>query len=172
MEKKLYVINDKGEVVREIENGDVLFSKTKTTIFDGRKILEYKFTKINARAFAYMNEKEILTVMTLLPHIKYETNEIYLKRGTPITKITDFMEIFNYSKRYNYIFVKRLVDDGIIGYIEYKEKKKNLKCFMFNPYIAYKGRYMAKATLIHFEKSKWRGLTNVETEKNNNVEYV
>lgn len=147
--KTRYIVNESGEVLEEIKGGRVLTSSQVLYLAETQK-LEIPFVKINPLVIKDL--KNIANTITLLDYIDFKTNILRYKNGRLIRKIKDVGKIFSGNEKVAYRKANELIKDEVIM----KVKEENITYFIFNPYIAYRGKRISRKAVEHFKNSRWR----------------
>lgn len=156
------VIDDDGVVVDVLQFGDRIIRASSIETFKAKKEREndYKlYTKsfINYDEYVSVNIIELVFllselghserafILTLIPHIRYETCLIGHRNGKPIT-IKDMEKITGKSRSTIVKTIEKLVNKKIL----YKERKSHEVRYFFNPFLVKKGNYINKEVKAMF----------------------
>lgn len=159
----LYIINQNGEILREI--GTDYERITKNTIIIKPNVayrdearIDYSYAKLNSK-IGITIYNECPQILLILPYLEYKTNFLMFPNGRYINQ-TNFAKATGLSRVYICELFKKFKKMEILKTV--KVNKKNV--YMLNPYIAMKGNRIYTDLIENFKNTKWKNLKK-EREK-------
>lgn len=153
MSEKWYVVNEKGEVLREASPNERVISNGQSDYLLGTEKIDFDFVKLNTRLIGDLGSL-LRYVIELLPYIEIGTGILKFGNGVKFKNNKSFMKVFKVKEGRTDLIVYQLKKDDII------HKCKNAEdgiYFVFNPFIAHCSRRVPKELYKEFLNSKWRG---------------
>lgn len=163
-EELLYIINQNGEILREIGTDYERISKNTIIIkpnvaYRDELKIDYSYVKLNSKVGTIVY-KECPQILLLLPYLEYKTNFLMFSNGVYINQ-TNFAKRTGLSRVYVCELFKKFKKMEILKAV--KVNGKNV--YMLNPYIAMKGNRIYTDLIGNFKDTKWKKL---QKERENN----
>lgn len=153
MSEKWYVVNEKGEVLREASPNERVISNGQSEYLLGTEKIDFDFVKLNTRSLSEMDNL-LKYIILLLPYVELGTGILKFRNGVKFKNNKNFMKVFKVKEGRTDLIVYQLKKDDIIH--KCKNKEDGIY-FVFNPFIAHCSRRVPKALYKEFFNSKWRG---------------
>ena len=155
MENRRYLVNEQGEVLRELDGTDRILTNGQTKYVNGTVEVKFNFCKINVNSIEEI-DRNLKSVMLLLKYIEIGTGILKYLNGRTITSAKDLGRKLGFTERAGQKLVKQLIEDDII----HRNINKKGVYFTFNPYIAHIGKRVPKDLADDFKNSKWRKISD------------
>ena len=153
MNEKWYVVNEKGEVLREASPNERVISNGQSEYLLGTEKIDFDFVKLNTRSLSEMDNL-LKYIILLLPYVELGTGILKFRNGVKFKNNKSFMKVFKVKEGRTDLIVYQLKKDDIIHKCKNKEDGVY---FVFNPFIAHCSRRVPKELYKEFFNSKWRG---------------
>lgn len=151
-----YIVNDSGEILREIGkdsvrliNNDIYIMSDSPKSNDPVEKIKYNYLKVN-KAIGFEMYKKCPQFYMLLPFINFKENALIFSNGTYITP-TNLARHLGFSK----VYMVKLFDKMRKLKIIAKKRKDNRYIYVVNPYIVMRGLGVFKSTKECFQKTEW-----------------
>ena len=153
-----WIVDDAGEIVDEVFDGDRISVKRKTTDDYLSRTTEInkgeRYIKVYIGNWIEVSKKLDASTIQLLniivPYTGYEDGILQYPGGRLVTRNSIITET-GMSKNTVDRCIKALMDEQIIG----KHRTGRRSCYTVNPYIFLKGRRVNKTLKRLFENSRW-----------------
>lgn len=160
----LYIINQNGEILREIGTDYERISKNTIIIkpnvaYRDEVKLDYSYVKLNSK-IGITIYKKCPQILLILPYLEYKTNFLMFPNGVYINQ-TNLAKATGLSRVYICELFNKFKKMEILKTV--KVNKKNV--YMLNPYIAMKGNRIYTDLMDKFKNTKWK---NLQKGKENN----
>ena len=161
MKDKLYVTNEDGVIVDEIEaydkyvklsDGDKVIRKGVLQYLSDTKDIKYKFIKVNPIAWSKVALKYPI-INKLIYYLGY-MDGILSYRNNKNIQMKDISKICDVSESTAKRQLSGLIKDDVIHKI--KNKKNNTTYLMVNPFVVMRGKRVYLTLYEEFAQSKWR----------------
>lgn len=157
---ELFLINKHGEVFDtllpteryvKLNAGDKILRGKTIEYLESSVAINYPFVKINSQIFNKFESKYKI-IFKLLNYLGYMDGILSYDNGVNI-KLKDIPKICNISPSTAYRQIKGLIEMDVL----HKVKEKNKPTyFVFNPFVAYKGKKISKILFDEFKNSPYR----------------
>ena len=153
-----YIVNDNGEVIDVINdndvvvkmnNGDRIVRKTSIDYFKDTKEIKKRFIKVNDKAINLLN-KYGKYLCLLLKYVGYMDGVLRFNNGIYLTN-KNISKIFGINERNTINILNDLIKEDVI----HKHKNKNKNYYIFNPWIASKGKRVSIDLYNEFKMTEW-----------------
>jgi len=151
MKEKWYVVNEKGEVLREASPNERVISNGQSEYLLGTEKIDFDFVKLNVQVIEVMGNL-LKYIILLLPYIEFGTGILKFRNGVKIKNNKGFTKIFKVKEGRADLIVYQLKKEDIIHKCKNKEDGVY---FVFNPFIAHCSRRVPKELYKEFYSSKW-----------------
>lgn len=167
VEDEWYLIDKStGEIIDTVGEGDSVSIKRKeqiefTSKYDTKFKKECAFVKSIIENVQLLYDKvtpsEYALAMKLMTYVGYDNN--ILMKGKKIMSTNDIAEECNLNYHNARKMIRALIDVGVLVEdrafnINFGENKP-VKCFIFNPFIAYKGTKISNTVINIFKDKGW-----------------
>ncbi len=145
-----FVVNESGEFIGELRDGDRILRKESLEKLEGQENVSYSdYAIYNVgelnKLIPELDKNEKAVLMTLLPRVQYATCLLAYENGRCITS-GDMAELTGLSKHVAETALKGLVSKDILC----KARNSREVQWYMNPYIACKGRVVNKTLKTMF----------------------
>lgn len=146
---KKYIVNEDGEILEEIDGYKLLKGSSLRYLTETTSV-KIPFVKFNPKVLEELENIE--ETVKLLSYIEYKSNVLCYKNGKLIKNMKSLGKIFSKNKDVGYRKVRKLLEEDVIR----KYKDESGTSFVFNPYIAHRGKRINKVSVNLFKSSKWK----------------
>lgn len=148
--EKKYIVNEDGEVLQELQPGDRILSGNSVKYLTNTVIMKNRFIKVNDLILYELSSKADF-INKLLKYISYTDGVLRYSNGKYVLP-SNLEKHLHISVRTIQRKFKELMDEDVI----HKCKSYNGSFFyVFNPYIAMRGKRITKELYEEFKNSKW-----------------
>lgn len=151
MEKIRYLVDEQGEILREISETDRILSNGQVNFVNGVGEIKFNFCKLNVNSVEELGNN-LGYAMRLLKYVEIGTGILKYTNGKTMTSAKGIGKKLNLSERSSQRVVRRLISEDII----HRHRNKMGTYFVYNPYIAHVGKKISKDLINEFELSRWR----------------